>query len=173
MHPALLHHHRHSGETFAPATFVSLYHRLLWAVHDRIATLDLRGLPRDGVLVRKLPIARELTSGRRVWPAIIVSPSGLSARHEGGTNRRDDVVYPVRLTLLAADNEDPTSNLDRYLQWREWLARAFRHQRLPGADEVLTCEVEARDAVSATAHDRGVFHWALDLHFLVREPRRA
>lgn len=152
----------------------SLHERCLTAVRARIHTLALPGLPAANVFVRKLPWANEFLSAPDEFalPGVIVSPLGSELMNPlAGTNLRDEVSYPVFISIVANDNQQLSANLGRYLAWRQRLARAFRHQPLPGVDEVIDCHVEPTAIVLPEAFTRGVFHSGLVVRCVAYESR--
>lgn len=138
------------------------------AVQARIQGLMLDGLDAANIVVGKAPSDLNLT-----LPAIQITPTGREAIDAAeGTNRRDDVGYPVLVTIFAADNQDQTANLNQYLTWRQQIARAFRNQRLPGVSEIVTATVEPDPVVDSAAwFERNLFVSSLLIRFLSREPR--
>ncbi len=138
------------------------------AVAARIAGLTLDGISSQNIAVVKVSDDRTVA-----LPGIVIAPfGGESNEPTGGTNKRDDVEYPVQVAILAADQQDQSANFNQYLTWREQIARAFRHQRLPGVSEIYTCRVEAKDIVENKPWlNSGTFVSALVLNFCAREPR--
>lgn len=149
-------------------------YRCLLATHARIAALTLAGFAIENLLIRKAPGDRDIGSGETYsFPAIQISPgSSESMDASAGTNRRDDVIYPVLVTILAADNQNQEQNFSRYLGWRERIARAFRNQPLVGVEEVYQCEISPQDIVEPQAFWRqNLYSSSLLLNFKSREPR--
>jgi hypothetical protein len=149
-------------------------YRCLLATRARIQGLALPGITGTHVVIQKVASDRDLGAGQaQEFPAILISPvGGEQIPAVDSTNLRDEVVYPVLVTILAADNQNQIANFPLYLQLREAIARAFRNQALPGVDEVYQCEVISRDIVSAEAFFRhNLFLSALVLQFRAREPR--
>lgn len=148
----------------------AMYFQCLEATRARIQSLLLDGLPNSHVVILKTAEFQEPDVPG--LPAVLIVPDG----HEempatAGTNGRDDVTYPVRVVLLAAGNQDPAANAERMLAWREEIARAFRHQRLPGLPSVIDTHVEPLDAVNAEAWWHQYDAGSLRLQFVVREVR--
>jgi hypothetical protein len=149
-------------------------YRCLLAVQARIRGLALTGLAEQSVLVQKVATDRDLGQGRTFsLPVITVSPYAEELIPSVvGTNLRDDVVYRLQVTILAANNQDQQSNLALYLHWRERIAQAFRQQPLPGVAEVYQCEVLPHDIISAEAFlNHNLFCSSLLVHCWSREPR--
>jgi hypothetical protein len=141
-------------------------------VQSQIQGLNLSGISADSIIVRKLPWARDFTQGRISYPGIVISPYGVETMSLAeGTNLRDDVGYPVIVSILAADNQDQVNNLGTYLLWREKLARYFRNQPLATVNEVYTCRIEPQPIVLPAAFQDLVFVSAMCLRFISREQR--
>jgi hypothetical protein len=152
----------------------SVHERCLLAVQTGIQSLDLRGLLSASVVVQELPWARDFLGAnpKHALPGVIVSPWGSEQMDASqGTNLKDDVEYPVCISIVAANDQRLTAHLGRYLLWRQCMSRAFRNQPLSGVDEVLTCLVEPGQVVLPDAFLRGLYHSALLLRFVSRESR--
>ena len=177
MKPALLWHFQSQfahGYLPPAAPYVPVYARCLSAVFARVQSLGLGGIAAESIVLREVPWARDFTQGVLDLPGIVITPEGAeSASISAGTNRRDDIGYPILVTLLAADNEQSVDNLRAVLRWREVIARAFRQQRLSDVDEVIACQVENRPVIGAEAYQKGMLQSALLLRFISREPRRS
>ena len=150
----------------------SLHTRCLDAVQARIRLLGLEGMASDHVVIEKLPAARNLAESLGL-PAIVISPQRAAMPAADGTNGLDDVHYDILVGIFDVDNQEPTleANLDRYLLWRQQIARAFRNQRLPSVPEVINSEVEPTDGLPFEAWQRQLMACALKLRFTCREPR--
>ncbi|MBS0207809.1 MAG: hypothetical protein JSS27_02545 [Planctomycetes bacterium] len=151
----------------------SVYERCAWQVQAAIRALALPGLRPAAVAIRTLPSLRE-SVGERIpaLPAVLVCPLGRESNETlAATNRSDTVGYPVGVAIVAAADQMSADRRSLYLVWRERIVRAFRHQRLAGVDEVLTCVVEPEPVVAAEAWLRNVWHSAVVLRFIAREPR--
>jgi len=175
MKPTLIWHHlpQFAEGYLAALPYQSVYARCLSAVHVRIRHLNLPGIDTAGIVVRKLPWAREFTQGTLPLPGIVITPEGQESAPAGhGTNLRDDIGYPVLVTLLAADNEQIAGAMELPLLWREQIARAFRQQRLLTVDEVIGCTVEPQTVIATEAYQRGVLQSAVLLRFISRERRK-
>lgn len=170
--PWLIQYHDDCPVIVAATPYRPVHYRCLLAVQELIIALHLPGVADASVVVQKLPWARKFTDGVYPFPGVIVSPLGAETMHpEQGTNRLDDVGYPVHVSIVAADNQDLTSNLGAYLLWRESIARAFRNQPLDGVPEIIRCTVEPQQIVLPEEFTKGVFHSELLLRFVSREPR--
>jgi hypothetical protein len=145
----------------------------LSTVCDRIRNLKLDGLPQASVLLLKIPAAVSLGTAEVPLPGVLITPYGPEHMNRlQGTNRKDDVEYPVLVSIVDRDNQDPTATgLGRYLNWRERIARAFRGQRLGEVPEIIGCWIEPNTIVQPESWMKGFFHSSLLLWFVSREPR--
>ena len=152
----------------------SLHSRCLTAAQARIQSLSLSGLDSDNVVIRKVPVDRNLAgSGGVGLPAIVLSPRRAEMPPDAGTNGLDDVRYDVLVAIFDRDNQEPTLelNLDRHLLWREQIARAFRNQRLIGVSQIINAEVEPAEGLLEDAWKHELMVSALLVRFTSREPR--
>ena len=152
----------------------SVYSQVLLATQQTLQSLGLEDIDADSIVVQKLPVDRNLgTADGVALPAILVTPAGESVNPDGGTNLMDDVTYAVRLTLIDRDNQEPTlvANLDRYMTWRQRIARAFRNQPLSAVSGIYTTHVELGQTVDAGTWESNLFTSVLTLRFVSREPR--
>jgi hypothetical protein len=154
----------------------SVYGRVLLATQQSIQSLGLDGIDSASVVVQKLPVDRHLgMTGGVALPAILITPQGETIDPASGTNLMDDVTYAVRVTLVDRDNQEPTlvANVDRYLVWRQRIARTFRNQPLAAVPEIYTTTLEPGEVVDAAAWESNLFASVLTLRFVSREPRGA
>jgi hypothetical protein len=163
---------------FGPLTseWSSVYGRVLLATQQAIQSLGLDGLDSASVVVQKLPVDRHLgAADAAALPAVLITPAGENIDPAGGTNLMDDVTYAVRVTLIDRDNQEPTliANVDRYLMWRQRIARTFRNQSLAAVPEIYTTHVEPGDVVDPSAWESNLLTSVLMLRFVSREPRGA
>lgn len=150
----------------------SVHYRCLEAVRARILQCQLAGLDANSVLIRKLPSDRGFDDGVYVLPGIVISQLGVESQSPGeGTNIRDDVQYPVTITILASDNQDLVTNQEVYLKWREQINRALRSQRLSGVDEVYRVTVTPGPITSPNAAWNNYYHSQLIVRCVSREVR--
>jgi hypothetical protein len=146
----------------------SIHYRCLLAVQARIQGLLLEGIAAENVVLQKLPFLETNAS----LPRILLSHLGKEdVSSEPGTNLRDDIGYPVVVSIIAADNLDQQQNASQYLLWRERISQAFRHQRLAEVPEVWTCRIEPRQVTTSDAFSHNVYHSSLTLRFFSRESR--
>lgn len=131
----------------------AVYEQILTAVQAAVQNLDLTGVSDSNVMLLKVPTdrIRDLPSTR--FPAVIVAPTE-SIRYDAGTNRRDDIIYPVLVAAVAADNQDQTSLRARYLKWSQDVRRRFHlpaqgtvEDPFASITEVVSCEVDPRPVV--------------------------
>lgn len=149
-----------------------MYESLLLQVQTVIRNLGLEEISDDSIVVRKFPTNREINKGGLNMPAIIISPfRAEKISPVEGTNSKDDVVYPVLVDLVHSSNENQTSNVSEWLWWREVILKKFRHQRLDGINEALTCTVEPLNVYNPAVFAKGYDHSAIVLNFRVREDR--
>lgn len=148
----------------------SLQIRCLEAVQSEIQGLALSGLPSAQVYAKKLPTDRDVT-----LPAVVCSlPGHAPEQLAGGLNQREDVGYPVLVTLIVAENQDLAINADAdtHALWREKIVLHFHNQRLTGVSEVFTCKVEPRAIVDMDAFlNRNLLAGSLLVRCLARMPR--
>ncbi|HTU27303.1 MAG TPA: hypothetical protein VMF30_17980 [Pirellulales bacterium] len=154
----------------------SVYGRVLLATQQGIQSLALDGIDPTSIIVQKLPVDRQLGAADGIpLPAILITPAGETVDPASGTNLLDDVTYAVRVTLFDRDNQEPTlvANMDRYLLWRERIARTFRNQTLAAVPEIYTTTLDPGEVVDDTAWQNNLFASVLTLRFVSREPRGA
>jgi hypothetical protein len=153
----------------------SVYLECLRAAQARIRLLALPDVASSSVVVKKIPIDRLIKQSPSALPlpCILLTPRRETMDPKQGVTSKDDVVYQVLCSMLAADNQEPTleANLDRQLYWRERIAKAFRNQRLPGVDSIVISSVEPQDVVVPRLWTNNVMGSGLVLKFTSREPR--
>jgi hypothetical protein len=157
----------------ALAELEAVHWRCLLAARGLIQQLGLDGLDASAVVIRKVPVATSLGGTDLPLPAVVLTPFGPEHMNRlRGTNAKDDVEYPVLVSIVDHDEEDPSpTRLGRYLRWRQRIAREFRNQRLPGVPEVIGCWIEPSAIVAADLWLKGFYHSSLLLWFVSREPR--
>lgn len=143
------------------------------AIKTAIQALALTGVSSTNVLIQKIP--RDSSSdvpAASQMPLILISPVGAeSIDPTGGTNIRDQVVYPIQVLMLDRDDQSQTSNYDRYLLWRETIRQRFTNCRLSGVSEVVRVRVEASDILNPPAWTKGYFLGGLRIMVTSREER--
>jgi len=168
------------------AEYISTYRQILEAVQMRIRAAQLPDLDDCNVIVDKVNRNRErIIPG---IPGIVIAPENAeSIPLGGGTNVRDDVGYPVSVSMFdchrqqSFDGEpacaeegcvDGTYEFDDRLYWREQIRKIFIRQRLSPIDCVYTCEVEAFQVLNADELlKRNLWSSSLLLRFISRESR--
>lgn len=145
---------------------------ILTAVRADLQALNLPGLSAANIVVQKVPGDRVQDLPSVPLPCLLVAPHGSeSADPLAGTNLRDDIVYPIRVTILAADGTDQQFGFQQYLGWRETIRRSFHNQRLT-ANLCFTVQVQPLAIVDRSAWtERGLFVSGLVLNCFSREPR--
>ena len=128
----------------------SLQVQIETAIVSSIRDLALVGLASENVQRQLVPLDRDLVL--TALPAVRVGPQGREA-YDGGTNTADDIAYPVQVLIVARTNQDLSAGSfgDAWLLWREQIARAFHHQRLPSVSDVYDCRVEPQEIVVPSA----------------------
>lgn len=152
--------------------FAPILSDILNTVRSLVQDLELPGLATANVIVQKVAGDRPQDLPAVKYPCLLIAPHGAeSADPQSGTNLRDDVVYPIRVTILAEDAGDQQFGLTQYLGWRERLRRRFHNQRL-SPDLCFTVQVQPLTIVDPAAwHQRGLFVSSLVLHCFSRESR--
>jgi hypothetical protein len=144
------------------------------AVHPVTGGSDIE-LALSSIVVKKLPLERvyKRPDSPLALPCIILTPQRVMAPPTAGVTDRDDYVRPCLVTMVMADNEEPTLqvNLDVMQSWQEKVMHAFHNQRLPGVDEVIIGHVEPAESVIPIAWGHNVLASAVLLKFTCREPR--
>ena len=98
----------------------AVWYRCLTGTQTRIQGLSLSGIVNASVVIRKVTIDRYLEPTGVVLPAIVIAPLNAERMNPlEGVNVRDDVGYPVGVTMFDNDAQALSTNLDRLLLWRE------------------------------------------------------
>ncbi len=144
------------------------------AVHDVGGGSDIP-LQLTSIVVKKLPMERVYSrkDSPLPLPCIIITPQRVTAPPTAGVTTHDDYQRPCLVTMVMADNEEATLqvNLDVIGLWQEKVMHAFQNQRLPGVAEALICHVEPAESIIPIAWGRNVLASAVLLKFTCREPR--
>lgn len=148
---------------------LSVYERILQAVHADIAGAILDGINSRDVVLQTSPDK----ISRRMIIVAPTEPERMLAGAKQGTNIRDDIDYPVTVAHIDPANRSQTQeNRDRWLSWRQDVSRLFRRQHLTGVPEVRDCMVNYRNAVDTNAWFKAnLCVGALVLNFTAREVR--
>lgn len=145
---------------------------ILTAVKNDLQALNLPGLSAANIVVQKVPGDRSQDLPSIPLPCVLIAPNaGETADPLAGTNLRDDIVYPIRITILATDSGDQQFGYQQYLGWRETIRRSFHNQRL-NSGLCFTVHVQPLPIVDKAAWvERGLFASGLVLNCYSREPR--
>jgi hypothetical protein len=110
----------------------SVYEDVLTAVKNRIISIGLDGISASNVTIRMLPKIDETIDP---LPSILVSPIVPESYPYGFFHDSVIVRYAADIVIVAANNNDLSTNLGAYLQWRESLRRKFqtaKEANIPG-----------------------------------------
>ncbi len=147
---------------------------ILTAVQTGVVALSLSGVANANILVMKVPSDLDRDFPATKFPAVIIAPYGPEILNPAdGTNLRDDILYPVLVAILAADNGDQAANFNDYLTWRQQIRHAFHNTNL-GTNGALAYNVQVvpQDIVDRSAwFERNLFASGMVLHCYSREPR--
>lgn len=120
-------------DLFDPSA-TSVWQRLLHAVHARIESLGLDGIPSEHIMIGQIePENLCLVPG---VPGVLIRPMGAEETTRGGTIYRDEVRYPILVSFVdsilgpGTDCQEFVRATDRRLGWRERVRRAFVNQRI-------------------------------------------
>jgi hypothetical protein len=118
----------------------SVHYRCLLATQAVFQALAL--VPPEQVLVFQRPVFFDPGSRPDAYtlPIVLISPTGREGL-AGSLTGRDDVVYPVAVSITDRKLGAYEADLARDLLWRQKISRAFRNQRLAGVPEVITAGV--------------------------------
>lgn len=147
----------------------AVYERILDAVAARITLLGLtdqtsRAL---GVYPRMLP-----DDDTVVFPCVMATLDGVSESDVSQVMSKDDLQYPVRVSIIDKNPSRDNSRREMYLRWREKIARSFRGgQRLPGVPEVMNSSVQYGQVFDPKLPEYQFLVMQLSLVFTTREVR--
>jgi len=149
------------------------HYQCLVATQAVIQSLLLDGIANSSVVVKKIPLDRILGPQGISYPGVLVTPARETMDHTAGLNRLDDVGYGVLITMLDADNQEPTvaANINKYLTWRQRISKAFRNQRLSGVPEIIIAFVDPIEMVMPEAWNKQLWASSLLVRFISRESR--
>lgn len=117
----------------------SIFYTALHAVREAIIGLDLEGVDRSSIRVRRFP-----HDGEVYYRGITVHPVRESTGP--GTNMLEDIGYGCGLTMVVNNNNASERLLDRVLMWRETIRRYFvENDTLDTMSTVFTVKVEHDD----------------------------
>jgi hypothetical protein len=149
----------------------SILYQAMTAAQTKIQGLNLDVLESTDVVLQKVLVQREGTP----LPCVILAP-GPSVPQSRGTNLRDDWVRNIQVGIFAADNQDEsTTNLDRYLLWQEQIEHAFVSQPLTITSttygHVLECSIAAHNNLDFLQWNNNLLVTAFFIQVKTREPR--
>lgn len=129
----------------------AIHERLMSAIQSRLQGLTFAAMTSPAgsisssdIVIKKVAIDREGHIPNK--PCIIIAPVNREKiNHAGGTNIRDEVSYPVGVVIVAADNQQLTTNRAVFLKWREQVVRALENFRPTAVTEInrVTVDPEA------------------------------
>ena len=156
----------------------SILKKCLDGVKARLDSMTFVGISTANIIVRILPLEKGIGSGENfAYPSILIAPppdAGLIMPFNEGTNRKDDVQYPVLIGVIdkvTTDKDQLTTNQNRNYLWQQQIVKAFRNQRLTGVDEVYTTIVEATQITNVQAWRKNLFVSFGTFRFISREIR--
>lgn len=117
----------------------SVYKQALDQVVTIIKAMDLTGIADDEVKMRKVP-----------WDDTHPPIKGITISWDdevegSGTNCRDDIGYPIFVTMVEGTGKGWSDDVNRIAQWRETIRHTFLNARLTNVSATdvspLTCKV--------------------------------
>lgn len=118
-----------------------IYNSILDASAGTVQGLFLVDLNPVNIKVRKLPKATESLDS---LPLVVIAPSETPeeiTRFSFEDDKSVQVVYSTDIVIIAADNRDFSSNIRKYLRWREQIRRAFQVQTISGVPSVFQIDI--------------------------------
>jgi hypothetical protein len=148
----------------------SILYQAMTAAQTKIQGLSLTDLESSDVILQKVLVQREGT----VLPCIILAPG--PSIPGGKLNASDDYTRNIQVGIFAADNQDEsTTNLDRYLLWQERIEHAFMSQPLTITStdygHVLECSIAAHNNLEFAQWRNNLLVTAFFIQVKTREPR--
>lgn len=144
-----------------------IHKRILEGVQQRIISIGLEDIPDSRVVVRWIP---QRDAGGLAVPHILVTPLGVE-NDQSILMARDDIGYPVFVTIVDGINRQDDLNLRRDLRWREQIAKSLRNQKLSGVPEVFDTKIDYGQTVDVQAYLHNALVSLIMFRFLVRETR--
>lgn len=146
----------------------SIWWRICKAVRDKMQGLGLYQLTSDRIYLQKKP---RRNAELDLLPAVYVFPDRDNYPTRG-TSQREWVRYGVGVVTVISEKEHQLNDFDLELYWREKIANHFRHQRLPGVDEVYDCTIETGSLFAQSKFfGEGLDVNVLTLRFTAAQPR--
>ena len=153
----------------------SVLHASMLSIRAKILALALPDILPDNVLILKR--LRDRDSDLPVnptYPCILIGPVGSETLDpNGGTNLRDDIVYPINIAMLDLDNQDQDANFDRNLFWREQIRQKLNNKRLDDVPSVIRVTVQPGVIVDPKMFDADKYCSILGVNVRSREERIA
>ncbi len=148
----------------------SVHYRCLTAVQGIVQGLGLPGIDANDIQVTWLDANR--CQGLYDLPCVSISPLG-SEGQPGVLCGRDDIEYPVLVSIEDAGMNDMQLGLAGRTLWRQGIFRSFRNQPLPGVSEIVTTVTDPRPVLDPSWFMREDLRFvsALLFKFRSREPR--
>ena len=169
-----------SGAVFRPLIDVtaSIHSRILDGVVSALLTLNMVGIGSNPQRIFRRWFGSYLegtdddtTNNLGVGlPQIQVSPYPKETI-TGGLTARDDVAYPVLISIFDIVDAPMIGNIPRNLKWRRQISALFRTQRLAGVPEVIWADVQPDLIVSTEGLAQGYLVGAMTVTFTSRENR--
>lgn len=132
---------------------------ILEAVKDGIINLGLDGC-------EEIAVRAEPKDGDDFYPGITISQ--MEEREYRGTNERDDIGYPIQITMVVNNDVDPSED-DRFADWRQQIRKKFIHQKLSAVSTISTCQIEHGPVYAKTQEHLDI--GTMVLVFINREAR--
>lgn len=152
----------------------SVFMQSMEVIQTRIRALSLTDIPSANVLIQKVPrdLAEDLPA-TTPFPCILIAPVGAETLDpRAGTNLSHDIVYPINIVMLDADQSNQTLHFDRNLYWREQIVRKLHHCNM-GLTMVRNCTITPGTIVDPGGWTRGKFIGGLRAMVTSRERRIA
>ena len=148
---------------------------LLMRAQERLQTLNLPGIERDRIVIRKLPWQTDDVPP----PYITVSPPPPTTTWSEGTNEMDSPVYGAMIAMVLANGEVTTKGMGLQLYWRERVYKAFNNHSpatwtavtLPTGNFFVHSWIESGDQFIELAKRMQYDAQYLMLRVRVKEPR--
>lgn len=143
------------------------HYRMIEGVRIRVGSIGLAGIDSANIVSQHTPSDIQFNQAFsstpvKSMPGVLIAPfANETMNPTAGTNYRDEIGFPIVVTLFDRQERIETTNLNRNLLWRHQVAAAFRNQRLPGVPEVENMIVEPGQIVMPESWFRGYWHSAL------------
>ncbi len=114
---------------------LAVHERLIMALKATIQSLTLVGNP--PVIDQMFPNESVIT-----LPCILLTVEDMQETQPGTLTGKDDIGYPVRVSICDRNDGMVSVNRAKYLLWRQQIFRAIRNTRLPAVAESAMVFVE-------------------------------